>query len=257
MGLLMIAVLAWAYGTVLKDPLWSDGSAEAIRILLRVQIVTLFIWVVVAILEGLEGLTEDLLTKSLLYLGATLLAGALVCLLYGVVLGEQAVVDSATRLTRMLLLFVPVAILALVILSVWEKLVNTIDEDGPPRFERNWGSLGNGSQGWRISRSLTYLAVFLCAVGMMGLSVQVLADFGREKPGESEPRGEQKAGTKKSDSTKQGETKQEETKKPEPKGGEAKSEEVTKEGPKKGEAKKDEVKEDEAKKGEAKKGETK
>lgn len=66
-------------------------------------------------------------------------------------------------------------------LTIWFAclFLLSIRYDGPPHFETNWGDIGGGSGGWRISASLTYLLATLVFVGSLGAAYEM------HKPGAS------------------------------------------------------------------------
>ena len=91
--------------------------------------------------------------------------------LTGLLLHDSYARELAIAVLRCGFLGIGVIVLVLLVFVIGVLLLESLDLDGVPALERQWGTLGQGVQGWTMSRSLTLLLLFGFVVGLFALLV--------------------------------------------------------------------------------------
>lgn len=70
-----------------------------------------------------------------------------------------------------------IGLLTAILCVLISRLTEALDHEGPPRFQREWGALGEGVQGWEISRSMTYVLLVLFTGGLLTMLVTNFPEY--------------------------------------------------------------------------------
>jgi hypothetical protein len=104
----------------------------------------------------------------------------------GVYSKRQDITNVGTYLAALGIFGFGLVVLGGVLVVLVSRLLGTIDDEGPPRFERDWGVLGEGVQGWEVSRSLTYAILVLFVAGLLTMLISQFLQYEYDKKGEKQ-----------------------------------------------------------------------
>jgi hypothetical protein len=104
----------------------------------------------------------------------------------GVYSKREDITNIGTYLAGLGIFSFGLVVLGGVLVVLVSRLLETIEDEGPPRFERDWGVLGEGVQGWEVSRSLTYAILVLFVAGLLTMLISQFLQYEYEKKGEKQ-----------------------------------------------------------------------